>query len=230
MLASEGSHFTISLTVVIGACLGWLIALAAHRLAQPFTEPAEDGLPLTDHGMGINVVAACIGSVTCLALVFAFGFTLNLAFAGVFCAGLLALSLIDFQHFVLPDTLTLPLLWVGLLANTGGRFTSLADAVIGAVAGYLTLWLIYWVFKLLRNKEGLGYGDFKLTAAIGAWLGWQALPMVIFIAAVGGILAALALIISKRMQAEQPIPFGPFLAAAGCIAICTKTKGLWWLM
>ena len=130
---------------------------------------------------------------------------------------------------MLPDLITLPLLWLGLLVNTLGFFAAIADAVLGAVAGYLSLWGIYWLFKLLRDKEGLGYGDFKLTAAIGAWLGWQALPSVVLVAALTALCTATVLVLAGRMKVEQPLPFGPFLAFAGFLTICLGQRFTQWM-
>ena len=130
---------------------------------------------------------------------------------------LVALTLIDFDEYLLPDKLTLPLIWLGLLFNVFGTFTSLENAVFGAVAGYLSLWSIYWIFKLLTGKEGMGYGDFKLLAALGAFLGWQALPVVILMSSAVGAVVGIVLIISLGRDKNIPIPFGPYLAAAGWI-------------
>jgi leader peptidase (prepilin peptidase)/N-methyltransferase len=132
---------------------------------------------------------------------------------------LLALTVIDLDTQLLPDDITLPLLWAGLLVNIAGTFTPLRSALIGAVAGYLSLWLVYWGFKLATGKEGMGYGDFKLLAAIGAWLGWQKLPMVILLSSVVGAAVGIALIVFARHGREKPIPFGPYLAVAGFVAL-----------
>ena len=160
-----------------------------------------------------------LGALAALAAALAFGMTwLGLA-AAVYLWVLIALACIDFETGLLPDQLTLPLLWCGLLANMPGAFTPLASAVAGAAAGYLLLWATYWGFKLVTGKEGMGYGDFKLFAAIGAWLGWQALPTVLLPAAVAGILHALPAILMGRRDRNAPIRFGPFLAAAGGLAL-----------
>ena len=132
---------------------------------------------------------------------------------------LIALTMIDVDHQLLPDDITLPLLWLGLLFNLGGTYVSLQDAVIGAMAGYLILWSIYWLFKLLTGKEGMGYGDFKLLAALGAWLGWQLLPVIILLSSLVGAVCGIALMVIKRRGKEIPIPFGPYLAMAGWIAL-----------
>lgn len=132
---------------------------------------------------------------------------------------LIALTMIDFDHQLLPDDITLPLLWLGLLFNLGGTYVSVADAVVGAMAGYLILWTVYQCFRLLTGKEGMGYGDFKLLAALGAWLGWQMLPEIILLSSVVGAVCGIALMVIKRRGKEIPIPFGPYLAIAGWLAL-----------
>ncbi len=132
---------------------------------------------------------------------------------------LIALTGIDMRTQLLPDQLTLPLLWAGLLVNLKGGWVPLDEAVIGAVAGYLSLWSVYWLFKLLTGKEGMGYGDFKLLAALGAWLGWKMLPLVILLSALVGLVFALGMVVFLRHDRRQPIPFGPYLAIAGWIAL-----------
>lgn len=148
-----------------------------------------------------------------------FGATLAAAGALLFIAAMVALTFIDFDTQLLPDDITLPLIWAGLLINLNGTFASLPDAVIGAAAGYLALWSVYWLFKLATGKEGMGYGDFKLLAAIGAWLGWQLLPLVILLSSLVGAIVGIALIVLARHGRNVPIPFGPYLAAAGLIAL-----------
>ncbi|SFA92892.1 type 4 prepilin peptidase 1 Aspartic peptidase. MEROPS family A24A [Collimonas sp. OK607] len=137
----------------------------------------------------------------------------------VFVYLLIAMTFIDADTQLLPDDLTLPLLWIGLLLNLSGLFVPLQDAVIGAAAGYLSLWTIYWAFKLLTGKEGMGYGDFKLLAALGAWLGWKMLPIVILFSSLVGAAVGIALIVFTRHGRDKPIPFGPYLAAAGLLAL-----------
>ncbi|MFQ2049682.1 prepilin peptidase [Aeromonas veronii] len=132
---------------------------------------------------------------------------------------LVALTFIDLDKMLLPDQLTLPLLWGGLLFNLAGGFVPLADAVIGAMAGYLVLWSLYWAFKLLTGKEGMGYGDFKLLAALGAWLGWQALPIILLFSSLVGAVIGISLIALQKHHQGKPIPFGPYLAIAGWIAL-----------
>ena len=135
--------------------------------------------------------------------------------AMVLCATLVTLTAIDLDTQLLPDNLTLPLLWLGLIVNLFGLFARLPDAVIGAVAGYLVLWSVYWLFKLVTGREGMGYGDFKLLAALGAWFGWQALPMILLISSVAGAVIGIGLIVFRRGERGTAIAFGPYLAIAG---------------
>ena len=137
----------------------------------------------------------------------------------VFCYLLIAMTVIDLDTQLLPDDLTLPLLWLGLLVNINGIFVPLNEAVIGAAAGYLSLWSVYWLFKLATGKEGMGYGDFKLLAALGAWLGWKMLPAIILLSSAVGALVGIALILFARHGRDKPIPFGPYLASAGFISL-----------
>ncbi|HET9463170.1 MAG TPA: A24 family peptidase [Thiobacillus sp.] len=132
---------------------------------------------------------------------------------------LVALAFIDLDTTLLPDSLTLPLLWLGLLFNLGGHFTSLPDGVIGAIAGYGVLWSVYWLFKLVTGKDGMGYGDFKLLAAIGAWLGWQMLPVTLLLSSVVGAAIGIAMIVLVKHDRRVPIPFGPYLAGGGLVAL-----------
>jgi leader peptidase (prepilin peptidase)/N-methyltransferase len=148
-----------------------------------------------------------------------FGFTAKAGAALVFAWALIALAFIDLDTFFLPDDITLPLAWAGLLANLFGLFTDLPSAVIGAVAGYLTLWTVYWLFKWATGKEGMGYGDFKLLAAIGAWLGWQALPVVVLLSSFVGAVIGIALLAATRRDRNVPLPFGPYLVVAALIAL-----------
>jgi len=148
-----------------------------------------------------------------------FGPTLATLGALVFLWSLIALTGIDFDTQLLPDSITLPLIWLGLIFNLFGTYTDLGSAVIGAIAGYLSLWTVYWLFKLATGKEGMGYGDFKLLAAIGAWLGWQILPMTILLSSLVGAIVGIALILLARRGRNVPIPFGPYLAAAGLLAM-----------
>jgi leader peptidase (prepilin peptidase)/N-methyltransferase len=148
-----------------------------------------------------------------------FGFGATALTAMLFVFTLIALTFIDFDSHLLPDDLTLPLMWLGLVLNINGLFTDLQSAVIGAVAGYLALWSVYWVFKLVTGKEGMGYGDFKLLAAIGAWFGWQMLPAVILLSSLVGSIIGIALIVLAKRGRNVPIPFGPYLALGGIAAL-----------
>jgi leader peptidase (prepilin peptidase)/N-methyltransferase len=158
------------------------------------------------------------------AVAWKFGVTWFTAAALVLTWALIALSVIDFDHQILPDDLTMPVLWLGLLLSLWHTDASPLpmdpkSAIIGAVAGYLSLWCVYHLFKLATGKEGMGYGDFKLFAALGAWLGWQMLPLIILLSAFTGAVVGIALIVVKGRDKNIPIPFGPYLAAAGWIAL-----------
>jgi leader peptidase (prepilin peptidase)/N-methyltransferase len=169
-------------------------------------------------GRRYPAVEALTGILTAL-LAWKFGFGVQAFAAIVLVWALIALTFIDADTTLLPDDITLPLLWLGLIVNVFGTFTTLPSAVFGAVGGYLALWSVYWVFKLLTRKEGMGYGDFKLLGAIGAWLGWQMLGQVILLsAAVGAVVGIIGILIYGREKGAK-IPFGPYLAAAGLIAL-----------
>ena len=148
-----------------------------------------------------------------------FGFGMAAAGALLFTWAMIALTFIDLDTFFLPDSITLPLLWLGLLFNIGSTYVSLSSAVIGAVAGYLSLWSVYWAFKWATGKEGMGYGDFKLLAAIGAWLGWTMLPLTILLSSLVGAAIGIFMIVFAGRGRSVPIPFGPYLAIAGMIAM-----------
>ncbi len=160
-----------------------------------------------------------IAGVLAALAIWRFGATWQGLAACVLCWSLIALTFIDADTQLLPDDITLPLLWAGLLVNLGGVFVPLSEAVIGAVAGYLSLWAVYWAFKLIRGKEGMGYGDFKLLAALGAWLGWKVLPAIVLLSSVVGALLGLALIALRRHERAAPLPYGPYLAIAGAVAL-----------
>jgi len=145
--------------------------------------------------------------------------------------GLLAMSLIDAEHQLLPDVLVLPLMWIGLIVNSFGLFVSLSDALWGAIVGYTVLWSMFWLFKLITGKEGMGYGDFKLLALLGAWGGWQILPLTILLASlVGAVIGTISLRL-RNAKTSTPIPFGPYLAIAGWIALLWggQITGSYWL-
>ena len=160
------------------------------------------------------LTGALLGSIA-----WKFGYTTTTLFAWAFTLALIALTFIDFDTQLLPDDITLPLLWLGLIFNLNVGFVDLKAAVLGAAAGYLILWSIYWIFKLVTGKEGMGYGDFKLLAAIGAWFGWQLLPAVILLSSILGAVIGIALIAFAKHGRGTPIPFGPFLAIGGIAAL-----------
>ena len=148
-----------------------------------------------------------------------FGYSVQTVAALGFTWALIPLFMIDFDHQILPDLITLPLLWCGLLISLGDLFVDSTSSIIGAVAGYLSLWGIYHLFKLVTGKEGMGYGDFKLLGAIGAWVGWQALPVVVLFSSLVGAILGITLILFRGRDHSQPMPFGPFLAAAGWLTL-----------
>ncbi|WP_271273548.1 prepilin peptidase [Aliamphritea hakodatensis] len=179
-----------------GACSSCKIKIS---LRYPFIE------------LTTGLLSACI--------VYQFGFnlvSLSLVFL-TWC--LICLTMIDVDHQLLPDKITLPLIWLGLIVNSFDYFTSLPQALWGAVLGYLSLWSIYWLFKLLTGKEGMGYGDFKLLAALGAWAGASMLPLIILLSSLVGAVLGITMILLRRHEAQNPIPFGPYLACAGWIAM-----------
>ena len=160
-----------------------------------------------------------LGAGLALLVAWRLGYSAALAFALVYAWVMLALTFIDLDTQLLPDDLTLPLLWLGLLANAFGVFTDLHSAVLGAAGGYMILWSVYWAFRLIAKKEGMGFGDFKLLAAIGAWTGWQVLPVVIVVSAgLGAVIGSLVLWMSKR-GIDARIPFGPYLALGGILGL-----------
>jgi len=175
-------------------------------------------------GCGANIsprypIIEAISGILCAYAAWHFGFGLAAAGALLFIWALLALTAIDFNTQLLPDDITLPLLWLGLLFNLFGIFASLHSAVLGAMFGYLALWGVYWLFKLVTGKEGMGYGDFKLLAALGAWMGWQMLPLIILLSSLVGAVVGITLIVAAKHGRSVPIPFGPYLAGGGLIAL-----------
>ncbi|WP_081986639.1 A24 family peptidase [Chitinibacter sp. ZOR0017] len=152
-------------------------------------------------------------------LAWKFGPSLQLLCALPFAWALIALIMIDADTYLLPDSITLPLVWAGLLANSFALFTSLPSAVYGAALGYLSLWSIYWLFKLVTGKEGMGYGDFKLLAALGAWLGASSLPAIILLSSLAGAAIGIVMVIGKNRGWNKPLPFGPYLGIAGILAL-----------
>ena len=172
-------------------------------------------------GLRYPLIEALTGVLTAL-VAWHFGWSWQAAAAGVLTWALIALSMIDLDHQLLPDTITQPFLWLGLalsLYGSTGLFTDTQSSIIGALAGYLSLWLVYQIFKRLTGKEGMGYGDFKLLALFGAWLGWQALPAIILLSSLVGAAVGISLILVRGRDRNLPIPFGPYLAAAGWIAL-----------
>ncbi len=164
-------------------------------------------------------VVELVAGALAVAAIWQFGAGWKGLAACAFLWTLLALAFIDADTQLLPDDLTLPLLWGGLLANLFGLFVPLASAVVGAIAGYLVLWVVYWLFKLIRGKEGMGYGDFKLLAALGAWLGWSMLPQIVLVSSVLGAVGGILTIVLKGRDKTVPMPYGPWLAGAGGIAL-----------
>ncbi len=154
-----------------------------------------------------------------IAVAWHFGFGWQTAAALPLTWALIALSLIDYDHKLLPDNIVLPFVWLGLLINLNGGFTDLPSAVIGAMAGYLSLWSIFWLFKLITGKEGMGYGDFKLLALLGAWLGWQYLLQIVLLSSLVGAIVGIGLVLVLGRDRTIPIPFGPYLATAGWISM-----------
>jgi leader peptidase (prepilin peptidase)/N-methyltransferase len=171
--------------------------------------------PISARYPGVEILTAALSVL----VAWRFGYSSALAFSLVYVWALVALTFIDFDTQLLPDDITLPLLWLGIFANVFGVFTDLRSSVFGAIGGYLILWSVYWMFRLIAKKEGMGFGDFKLLAAIGAWLGWQVLPFVIVVSAgIGAILGSLALYLAKK-GTDTRIPFGPYLALGGIVAL-----------
>jgi leader peptidase (prepilin peptidase)/N-methyltransferase len=171
--------------------------------------------PISARYPAVEVLTAALSA----ALVWHFGSGWTGLATLFFLYTLIALTFIDADTQLLPDDLTYPLLWAGLLVNINGMFVPLHDAVIGAAAGYLFLWLVYWAYKLLRGREGMGYGDFKLLAALGAWMGWAMLPTIVLMSSVVGSVCGLVLMVLNKRGLDYQIPFGPYLAAAGVIAM-----------
>ena len=176
---------------------------------------AKCAAPISARYPAVEALAAALAVL----VAWRFGYSAALAFGLVYAWAMVALTFIDLDTQLLPDDITLPLLWLGLIANAFGVFTDLHSAVLGAAGGYLILWSVYWAFRLIARKEGMGFGDFKLLAAIGAWTGWQVLPVVIVISAgVGAVIGSIALWLAKK-GVDTRIPFGPYLALGGIAAL-----------
>ena len=172
----------------------------------------------TSIGIRYPLVEAATGLLS-MGVVVHFGATAAAAVVLILLWGLIAMTVIDLDEQLLPDQLTLPLVWLGLLANLNGMFTDLPAAVIGAAAGYLSLWLVFQVFRLLTGREGMGYGDFKLLAVFGAFLGWQMLPLIVLLSSLIGAIVGITLVVVRGRDRQIPIPFGPYLAVAGLVAL-----------
>lgn len=173
-------------------------------------------------GTAISIQYPIVEGITGLTSAFVvwhFGYSWQALAALLLTWSLIALTIIDIKKQLLPDNITLPLLWLGLILNLEGLFTDSYSSILGAVFGYLSLWIVYHLFRLATGKEGMGYGDFKLLAALGAWMGWQLLPVIIIFSSLVGAIVGIAMIMTRRQQQGQPIPFGPFLAAAGWLAL-----------
>ncbi len=220
-----------------------LVVEASHCPQCKTPIKAYDNIPLISYFLLRGRCRACrapigrrypvyefLTMVVTLAVVAVVPWGYSLAGALLLSWALIALTGIDLDHQMLPDTITLPLLWLGLLLNIGGLYTDLTSAVIGAAAGYLLLWAVFHLFRLLTGKEGMGYGDFKLLAALGAWLGWQMLPLVILLSSLTGALAGIALLLAGRMHRDKPMPFGPYLAFAGWIALLFGEQIVTWYL
>ena len=171
--------------------------------------------PISKRYPAIELTTGLLGALA----IWVFGASAAGVAAVIFTWILISLTFIDIDTQLLPDDLTLPLLWLGLVINIFGVFAPLADAVVGAALGYLVLWSIYWLFKLITGKEGMGYGDFKLLAALGAWFGWQKLPAIILLSSLVGAVVGIGLMIAAKRGKEVPIPFGPYLAGAGLLTL-----------
>jgi leader peptidase (prepilin peptidase)/N-methyltransferase len=163
----------------------------------------------------VELLSAALAGITA----WHFGFSAGGIAAIILAWTLIALAFIDIDHQLLPDLMVLPFLWIGLLLNLFNVFTTLPNAVIGAVAGYLSLWIVFHIFRLITGKEGMGYGDFKLLALFGAWLGWQSLPLIILLSSLVGAIIGVGLIAFRGRDRAQPLPFGPYLAVAGWVAL-----------
>ncbi len=212
--------------------LGYLITPDSTCPACGHAIRAWENIPIISYLMLAGRCSACkarismqypvvefISGILSLAVVWHFGFGWEALFALILTWGLLAMSVIDIRLQLLPDVLILPLIWLGLLLNLNGMFTDIGSSVYGAVAGYVSLWFIFHLFLLLTGKEGMGYGDFKLFALFGAWLGWQLLPQILLISSLVGAITGLGMILFLGRDKSIPIPFGPYLALAGWMAL-----------
>jgi len=217
--AAESAPFNLvvprSACPACGHAIAWYenIPLLSYALLRGRCSACGAAIPVR-----YPLVELISGLLTCFAA-WQFGFTWQAAAVFILIWALVALAFIDLDTQYLPDDITLPLLWLGLLVNVQGLFAPLDAAVIGAVAGYLALWLVYHGFRLLTGKEGMGFGDFKLLAALGAWFGWTMLPLVILLSSLVGAVVGIALIALTGHDRAKPIPFGPYLVVAGLVAV-----------
>jgi leader peptidase (prepilin peptidase)/N-methyltransferase len=210
---------------------------ALLELAEPDNEPEPYNLvvprsrcPQCGHRITAWENIPLLTGVLSALVAWRFGFGWLAAGGLLLTWSLIAVSFIDFDKQLIPDAITLPLLWVGLGASYFGLFTSLGNSVLGAMLGYVTLWSVYHVFRLLTGKEGMGYGDFKLLATLGAWLGWQLLPVIILLASALGAIVGISLILWRGHDRNIPIPFGPYLAGAGLVAMLWGTQLVRWYL
>lgn len=206
---------------LVAVALALMVSMPLSRVAYWLPRALDTRIPAEPPGTHRRYRAGFWVTAPVLALlcVWRFGATPAMAAAIVYVVTLLALAWIDAETGLLPDLLTIPLLWLGLLVNLGGAFSMLADAVMGAALGYLTLWAICGVFLLLTGRQGMGHGDFKLLAALGAWLGWAPLPWIVLISSLLALTIALLRRMAGRMKAGEPFSFGPYLAIAGIAAL-----------
>jgi len=209
---------------------------ACHRTLSPL-----ENIPLLSYLMLRGRCAGCdtriswryplvegLTALLCLLVYLRFGWNAETLAASILTCGLIALSFIDIKHQLLPDAITLPLIWLGLILSLLPVFADSHASILGAVAGYVSLWLVYQVFRLATGKEGMGFGDFKLLSLLGAWLGWESLPQIILVSSLTGLMTGVLLIVLKRHRPESPLPFGPFLALAGWLTLlspCTVAQG-----
>ena len=174
----------------------------------------------------IEILTGCLS----LAVAIKFGVSWQTLFALILTWSLVSMSVIDIHKQILPDDITLPILWLGLLISIYSIFTDPVSSIIGAAAGYMILWCIYQLFKLLTGKEGMGFGDFKLLALFGAWFGWELLPLVIILSSATGAIIGILMIVVKKHEKSTPIPFGPYLAIAGWISMMWGTQIMHWYL
>jgi prepilin signal peptidase PulO-like enzyme (type II secretory pathway) len=241
-MISEAYMFAVGFaTALVGALAGLLCGAAILRIAvwlpkkmqndwtaQCKEAIAEEPLSPVTIGKGEKITIILVAALLSVLSTGIFGLGAAGIVAVLFCMCVLTLSVIDLHTFLLPDDMTLPLLWAGLLASVFGLFAGVgpAEALIGAAVGYLSLWTLYWAFKLATGREGMGFGDFKLLAALGAFTGWSGLPMIALIAGITGLVVAIATRLMKKSDVSQPIPFGPYLALGGVVVFFTNGLGV----